>query len=581
MQVVTIFAGTLLFLGVLTSPFSAAAAEQPAVATFKGQSNLVLVPAVVHDKTCAHIPNLTRADFALAADGEKRAIAVFEEVRPGDDRIRRAQTRPDEFTNMVNGQLQPNRLTVIALDTVTTPELRQTTAREQLLKALAKSIKGDSMVALLLITTSGVRVVQDFTTDPQILVQALRNVVGSEPIARPMTTKTDADQQIPKFDTSKVESPSLKNVQLEIARFYLGELERRAAALERKVAAMNDLDVLEQIAQALSGVPGRKSLIWVGEAFPFTLTGEAVGQNPPDLRSTGGVLQAPPSVNGQQFRMMLPLYERVWKSLNDANVAIYAIDMRGLTTDMVPASEEYMVANERTRQRWLQWDTQDTFRIFADVTGGRAYTNTNDFERAYRESMDDAAAYYLLGYYIDRKKDKVGWHDLNVKVSRMGAEVRARNGFFLRRTEDKSASEKELDVALRSPMDYTGLPLMGRWQGESGSGAKRKVAFTLMLPVGMGLIDETAENHLDLEFFVRAQAPDGTTVAHLGQEMEGRLTNAVAEKAKQEGIRYENTLELPPGRYTVRFVVRDKLSGRIGSVTGTLKVGDGTKSEAQ
>ena len=163
----------------------------------------------------------------------------------------------------------------------------------------------------------------------------------------------------------------------------------------------------------------------------------------------------------------------------------------------------------------------------------------------------------------------------------MGAEVRSRNGFFLRTAEDKATSEKELDVAMRSPLDYNGLPIMGRWTGESGSGKKRKVAFTVMLPVGIGLIDESDGNHLNLEIFVRAQAPDGTTVAHLGQEMEGRLTSAVVEKAKQEGIRYENQLELPPGEYTVRFVVRDKLTGHIGSVTSAVKVGGSTTSEAQ
>jgi hypothetical protein len=278
---------------------------------------------------------------------------------------------------------------------------------------------------------------------------------------------------------------------------------------------------------------------------------------------------------------MLPEYQRVWRFLNDANIAVYGIDARGLTTTGDAASVRFSSPNEQARQRWLDWDTKDTFRVFADVTGGRAYTNTNDFENAYRDSMNDNSAYYLLGYYLDRKKDKAGWHDLNVRVSLMGAEVRSRNGFFLRTAEDKATSERELEVAMRSPLDYNGLPIMGRWTGESGAGRKRKVAFTLMLPVGMGLIDETAGNHLDLEFFVRAQAPDGTTVAHAAQEMEGRLTNAVAEKAKQEGIRYENTFELLPGEYTVRFVVRDKLSGRIGSVIGTLKVGDITKSEAQ
>jgi hypothetical protein len=140
MRVVTIIAIAFLFFSVLTGPFSAAA-DQPSVTTFKGQSNLVLIPTVVHDKSGAHIPNLTKTDFTVTCDGEKRVVAVFEEVRPGDRRVQKAAARADEFTNLVTGELRPNRLTVIALDTVTTPELRQqkmfaTSIRQEIVSGL-------------------------------------------------------------------------------------------------------------------------------------------------------------------------------------------------------------------------------------------------------------------------------------------------------------------------------------------------------------------------------------------------------------------------------------------------------------
>jgi VWFA-related protein len=562
----------------------ALASDQP-VTTFKGQSNLVLIPTVVHDKSGAHIPNLKKEDFTVTSDGSPRNIAVFEEVRATDQQVKRPATQPGQFTNTVNGRLQPGRVTIIALDTVTTTALRQATAREHLLKVLADTIQPDSMIAVLLITTNGTQVIHDFTSDPHLLVQSLKAVIGHLPIAPSLAPKAEVGQQSPTFSGKMTAmgdvSPNAGAEQLVISRFLLGEFEKRAVALERKVAAYHVLDALEQIGHAMAGLPGRKSLIWVGEAFPFTLYDNAVGQVAPDLRSTGGRIQSPPQANLQQFQAMLPVYRRVWKSLNDANIAIYAIDMRGLTTSMVSASEEYRTANEVVIQRWSQWDRQDTYRIFADVTGGQAYTNTNDFDEAYRDSMNDGAAYYLVGYYIDRKKDKVGWHDLGVKVNRIGADVRSRRGFYLQKPDDKSSSEKEMDLALRSPMDYSGLPLMGRILGQTGSGAKRKVSFALMLPVNVGLIDETDNNHLNLEIFVRALAADGTTAAHDGQQMEGHLTGDVVDKAKQEGIRYESTLELPTGEYTVRFVVRDKLSGRIGSVTSTLNVAQPTNAAAE
>jgi VWFA-related protein len=567
----------------LFAQFCAFCTDQPPATTFKGQSNLVLIPTVVHDKSGAHIPSLTKDDFAVTSDGDKRTISVFEEVRPGNQRIQRPPAQPGQFTNIVNGQLQPGRVTIIALDTVSTAALRQATAREHLIKVLADTIQPDSMIAVLLITTTGTQVIHDFTADPHILLQSLKAVIAHKGIAHPATM--DLDQQSPtyggKTTAMGADAVDPRTQQILISRFWRGEFQKRSLALERKVAAYYELDALDQIGHAMSGLPGRKSLIWVGDPFPFTLYDNAIGQDPPDLKSVGGRIQSPPQPNLQQFLSMLPVYQRVWKSLNDANIAIYAIDMRGLTTSVVSASEEYKIPNDVVRERWSQWDSQDTYRIFADVTGGKSYTNTNDFDKAYRDSMNDTAAYYLVGYYIDRKKDKVGWHDLAVKVNRPGADVRSRRGFYLQKSDDKSSNENEIDVALRSPLDYSGLPLMGQMLGQSGSGAKRKVSFAIMLPIGVGLIDETDNNHLNLEIFVRALTANGSAAAHDGQQMEGHLTDAVVAKAKQEGIRYESRLELSPGTYTVRFVVRDRNSGRIGSVSTPVRVGDDSPAAAK
>jgi hypothetical protein len=228
--------------------------------------------------------------------------------------------------------------------------------------------------------------------------------------------------------------------------------------------------------------------------------------------------------------------------------------------------------NEQERQHALKMDTQDTFRIFAEVTGGRAYTNTNDFENAYRESMDDSAAYYLLGYYVDRKQDKEGWHELNVKLSRPATEVRSRRGFILRTSQDKNTQEQEIDTAIRAPLDYTGIPIAGRVLPGPSNGSKRRFKVSLLLPPGVASIDTSSDNHLDLAFLVRIQAPDGTTVAHSAEQQEGHLPAEVARSVAQQGVRYEHDFELAPGLYSLHIVVRDNLSGRIGSVNSELTV---------
>jgi hypothetical protein len=62
------------------------------------------------------------------------------------------------------------------------------------------------------------------------------------------------------------------------------------------------------VANSLSGVSGRKSLIWATGGFPF-------------------YIDSPAAVPGGYLSV---LYERAMQSLNDAEVAVFPVDVRGL-----------------------------------------------------------------------------------------------------------------------------------------------------------------------------------------------------------------------------------------------------------
>jgi hypothetical protein len=75
------------------------------------------------------------------------------------------------------------------------------------------------------------------------------------------------------------------------------------------------------------------------------------------------------------------------------------------------------------------------------------------------------------------------------------------------------------------------------------------------------------------DFVALAKTPEGKTVDRpVGQKVEAHLTAEKLSAVRQNGIAYSGALDLAPGEYTVRFVVRDDLSGRIGSVAAPLKV---------
>jgi len=51
------------------------------------------------------------------------------------------------------------------------------------------------------------------------------------------------------------------------------------------------------------------------------------------------------------------------------------------------------------------------------------------------------------------------------------------------------------------------------------------------------------------------------------------------EQLNTKAFRYSDYIELPNGEYTVRFVVRDNLSGRMGSVAAPVKLVDSTSNQ--
>jgi hypothetical protein len=208
------------------------------------------------------------------------------------------------------------------------------------------------------------------------------------------------------------------------------------------------------------------------------------------------------------------------------------------------------------------------------MTGGRAFYNNNDLANSFRRAVGDSSSYYLLGYYLDTKNTKPGWRHLKVKVGRPGTEARARNGFFVTNaTVNPNVTQKsDMAFALSSPLDSTGIPLSVRFKAITPYGAKKKVQFGLhVAPEGVTL--EGAKNQMDLELAVLAVTKkDGATADNLSQTLKSTPSADTVAILKADGLAYSNWLELTPGEYVVRFVVRDNVSGRIGSVSAPLTV---------
>jgi hypothetical protein len=86
-----------------------------------------------------------------------------------------------------------------------------------------------------------------------------------------------------------------------------------------------------------------------------------------------------------------------------------------------------------------------------------------------------------------------------------------------------------------------------------------------------GLIDEADKNYVDLEVVAQAMNK-GAVAGTVSQQFKGHIVSETLAKLKTDGVLYRNFFDLPPGDYEVHFVVRDNLTGRIGSLIVPLAV---------
>ena len=529
---------------------------------FTSRTELVLIPTLVTDKSGTHISGLKKEDFTVLENGAEQKIATFEEITSDAHRLSRPKN-PNEFSNSLAGKPSANRITVIVLDFINTPFLDQTEARKELLKYLTQSVDQREPMALYTLTRSGIHVIHDFTTDPRVLVAALHKVKGdtfqmvdSQEDVEAMTGTASPDGSAG-VDPSAVQSEAGK------IQTMMEDSELNFQSFEQRLAITYTLQGMQQLSQALAGYPGRKSLIWAGGGFPFSVSDNTMQLAPAGRDSLVDVL---------------PMYEHTWQLLNAAQIALYPLDVKGLQVVTMPsASVRNPGKNFARNMSRRRMDTESTFLTFASMTGGRAYYNSNDLVKGFRDAVRDSAEYYMLGYYLDRSNTKSGWRKLAVKVKRDHVEVRARSGFFVTNATIDPDTSRNIDIAsaLQSPLDYTSLALVARWDNiEPGKvPGKKHVNYEMHLAADPALINDADNNHVALEFLALAITPEGNQVDRpVGQKVENHLTSEKLSAIRQNGLAYRGALDLAPGEYTVRFVVRDDLSGRVGSVAAPLKV---------
>jgi VWFA-related protein len=528
--------------------------------TFTSKPTFVLVPVVVTDREGRAVSSLKKEDFQVQENGKDQKVTSLEEIKPIATPLSRPAMPSNEITNHTSAEAAPRRLVIIAFDLVNTPFLDQARARQAVVDHLSKSIEPDCLYQLVAIGINGAQILHDYTQETAPLVEALKAVGSRFPanngVDADAIRTVSTDPGLTSVSTVLVTPQNTPDL-ASLARFIEAGAEQTYAQWHAADAASSTLQAFLQIAQRASGIPGRKSLIWITGSFPFTIDPGSASIN-----------------EGLPFAA----YQHTMQLLEQQLISVYPVDARGLVPTEPDASVHLTRRNDTRVSLQLadasrrNLDTLDTMRAFADMTGGRAYINTNDTRGAIREAAQDGSDYYMLSYAVDKSDRRQGWRKITVKVG--DYDVRARHGYFLTQTtmDPSTTASYDVDSALKSPFDYTGIPVKVVLEAPVSQGNKRKVTFAMTMPPKATSVDNTDNNHLRVDIAYAVWTATGQDAGHKGTFYNLNLNPAQLQMIETQGLGYGDTIELAPGSYKLRVVVRDDLTGQIGSVQAPLDI---------
>ena len=544
--------------------------------TLRTTTRLVNLTVVVRDRGGAPVRGLAAADFTVLDEGKPQEIRVFQDANAAAtagaggsiaERMKIAGPWPPSvFANFDAGAGVPPHAAVILLDGLSTNITDQRFARLQILKFLSRLQPGDRVGLYAL--GRELRVLHDFTTDTGSLLKQLGLYQG-EIQAQPETV-SDLAKLLDERKLNDTGPGVFESILDQIAN----EQQIQLSNLEDRVR--RTMGSLTAIAQHLSAVPGRKSLLWISAAFPAVVS--------TDIRTGTGS----PAGFGEAT-------DRAVRALANSGVAVYPIDARGV---MVPpeyrATVNYQQVNmarllSRTRGRGGQRQNaqtvanadpmihnnrdettahHDVMAELAERTGGRAYFYENDMGKAMREALDDAAASYTIAYAPAPYEDNGRYRKIRVRLKRSGLTALHREGYFAgdAKPEWNKVEREAILELLASPIGMAAVPLAVQARVAGEGGARRIELGIRVDPAAVTLREEKGRWTGRLDVVMVYMDVRGGSKGGAEEAVSLALSAGEREQALGTGFDYRQSLPLPDGAVRLAIAVRDAPSGRVGTV---------------
>jgi len=548
---------TLMSCVLLTLPATA----QDQTPVFRTETTLIEFTVVALDKDGNPVTDLKKEEIVVKDKGQRRDLAVFR-YEGGEQRRTVPELPPGIFTNTPDLTPGPTRnITAIVLDRLNTQPRDQSWVTVQAMRHLDALLPNTRVAVYLL--GQGLTVLHDFTGD----AESLRARIEQARIKLPSATLGEIDDMAREMETLIQSLADKFPGQPEMVARML-QVERRAQESADEQRTRMTLASLEALGDHLAGIPGRKSIVWFGSGVQMlSITGSLEFNTPGGIRSHADLVRNTSRRLAQQGITMYMFDARGMQVQADMSVERRRID---------PSSGGGISRYERLKTNaTISADPVPAMAMFAGITGGRFFWNTNNVGRAVDTIAADSQGAYSLGFYADGEPDDK-WHGLDVRVTRKGVKLKHRKGYLSAAPPDTPMdwTDGQWRAAVYNPVGSTAVRLDARLQfvgGEAASaasgsgGADAKTVSTILQIVAD-----------DLHF----RQFDGQSAAAVEVAIVDKLPNAQFQMQRDpreipfpEGeagelgvVDVSHSWELTPGASTVRLIVLDRLTGRYGTL---------------
>ncbi len=529
-------------------------------------ARLVDVGVVAYDKRGHPVTDLKPEDFEIFDNGRKQKVRFFSRAggAPAEDSAkvldqptvsnRRAADAKPEI-----GATEGNT-TILLIDSSSLAWADLTHARGEMLRFL-RALPANESVGLYVVKANGLQVLEEGMADHAMLAAKLSQWMPSaKELARAQEEERRNRQQ---FDEV------LHPADLQYVNGNSGSAPDMAEPVDPKLRDFGSnpgreaLSILVVVARHLAAIPGHKNLVWVtSDNVLADWTDKAVSSDKGSKHIEGFVLRAQ-------------------EAMNDAHVSIYPLDASQLETQAIdPSLKNHNIqlapsvlappppqGGGPQAGRITAEMTQDLHPIqaaiqeMAQATGGRAIPRAGDMAAALNGVVEDGRATYLLSFSPDVPADDQ-YHLLTVKLpARRGVTLRYRTGYQYAR--EPATLKDRLRQAIWQSSDVTEIAV-------SAQAAPASTGTTLRLNIATNdlALKQQGERWMDkLDIFLVQRDDEGLHAQVTGQTLGLALKPVTYQRALGEGIPFDQLVARKQDAGTVRIVVVDENSGRMGSVT--------------